>query len=163
MDSPLTKRAPCAVCGLTTIQHVGWFLLIENRWLDRLKVFSWHPALAAQPETKSACCREHLKSLVELWLDQASLPQSTSHSRPLPIAGPPDRDDRDFDALSPGQLLGELSVCRDRFTRGWTGSSTTLECILDALVPERPDYKSFAVDLPLLDPCRGSHHGLALH
>ena len=48
MDNPITKRSPCSVCGLDTFRHAGWFLVFENRWLDCLKILSWHFALASQ-------------------------------------------------------------------------------------------------------------------
>ena len=48
MDNLITKRLPCSVCGLDTFRRTGWFLVVENRWLDRLKILSWHSSLASQ-------------------------------------------------------------------------------------------------------------------
>jgi hypothetical protein len=73
MDYPITRRSACSVCGLDTFRHTGWFLVIENRWLDRLKILSWHSSLATQKDMKSVCCRQHLKTLIAHWLTQASL------------------------------------------------------------------------------------------
>jgi hypothetical protein len=42
MNYAITKRFPCSACGLDTIRHAGWFLVVENRWLDRLKILPWH-------------------------------------------------------------------------------------------------------------------------
>ena len=36
-------------------------------------------------------------------------------------------------------LLGEISVYRESFSREWTGSSETLEAMLDALIPANPE------------------------
>jgi hypothetical protein len=158
MNYPITNRLPCSVCGLDTFQHHGWFLLVENRWLDRLKILSWHPALAAQNDIKSACCRQHLKALI-----QASLRLSPDDDQPMPIAGTPARPDPDLDPLLVGRLVGELSVHRDAFSRGWTGSPATLECILDALVPGQEENQTYAVEFQPFSPLHGSSHGLALH
>ncbi|HLB91870.1 MAG TPA: hypothetical protein VJK27_06000, partial [Terriglobales bacterium] len=73
MEYQIKKRPSCAVCGLDTFRHTGWFLVVENRWLDRVKILTWHSSLACQNSMKSVCCREHLKALVSHWLSQASL------------------------------------------------------------------------------------------
>jgi len=62
-----------------------------------------------------------------------------------------------------GRLVGELAVHRDMFSRGWTGSPATLECILDALIPPGDENKTYAVEYQLFSPSSGSAHGLALH
>jgi hypothetical protein len=163
MNYPLTSRFPCSVCGLDTFQHYGWFLVVENRWMDRLKILSWHPSLAAQRDIKSACCRQHLKALIGHWLNQASLRLPPSDDQPRPIAGTPARPDTDLDPLMVGRLVGELSVHRDAFSRGWTGSPATLECILDALIPQRGGDETYAVEFQPYSPPHESPHGLALH
>ena len=142
MDYPITKRLPCSVCGLVTFRHDGWFLVIENRWLDRLKILTWHSSLASQKGFNSACSRQHLKVLIAFWLDQASLrlpPQPDN--TPMPLAGTPasTRLDRDFDSHCAARLVGELSVHRETFSKSWSGSPATLESILDALIPVTAD------------------------
>jgi hypothetical protein len=62
MDYAITERAPCSVCGLGSFRHTGWLLVIENRWLDRVKIQSWHGSPATQKDMKSVCCRQHLKT-----------------------------------------------------------------------------------------------------
>jgi hypothetical protein len=136
MDYLLTKRLPCSVCGLVAFRRQGWFLVLENRWLDHLKILTWNSSLAMHKEIKSACCRQHLRLLVAHWLEQASLrlaPQALR--RPIPISTDPSRRDLDLEHLANGCLLGELSVHRETFSRGWSGSPAALECILDALIP----------------------------
>lgn len=163
MDYLTTKRLPCSVCGLVTFRHDGWFLVIENRWLDSLRIFTWHASLATQKDIKSACCQQHLRVLIAHWLDQASLRLPPTDDLPMPIAGRPAGAGVHLDPHSLGCLIGELSVHRESFSRGWTGSPATLECILDALIPVPDESNTCAMEFQLFDPPPGSSHGLALH
>jgi hypothetical protein len=163
MNYPITNRLPCSVCGLDAFHHHGWFLVVENRWLDHLKILSWHPLLAAQKDIRSVCCRQHLRTLLAHWLDQASLRLPSDNDRPMPIAGDPGATEPDFDPQSGGRLVGELSVHRDGFSRGWTGSPATLECILDALIPGGNETESYTMEFPHFNPLQRSPSGLALH
>lgn len=101
MDFLITKRVPCSVCGVVSFRHEGWFLLVENRWL------------------------EHLKTLVAHWLDQSS-PRLLlrADALPLPITSDPTLTDLDLDpplrrpfarriVSSSGELLPRL----DRLAR----------------------------------------------
>lgn len=36
MDRDLANRLSCVVCGIETKRHAGWFLVMENCWLDRV-------------------------------------------------------------------------------------------------------------------------------
>ena len=157
MNYSLIKRCPCSVCGLDTIRHTGWFLVVENRWLDRLKILSWHPALATQKDMKSVCCREHLKTLVAHWLTRTSLRIPPAHIPPLPIGSDPNLSDIDLGPLAVGRLLGELAVHRESFSRVWSGSPESLECILDALIPTGSENKPHALEFQLFDPALSSH------
>jgi len=150
MNYSLTRRAPCSVCGLDTIRHAGWLLVVENRWLDRLKILSWHPSLAAQKDIKSVCCREHLKMLIANWLNEASLNLPPKRKPPMPIGSDPNLSEVDLGLLAVGRLLGELAVHRESFSRIWSGSPETLECILDAIFtigaadkPQSLDFRIF--------------------
>ncbi len=157
MNYPLTSRSPCSVCGLDTFRHTGWFLVVENRWLDRLKVLSWHPSLATQKDMKSVCCREHLKILLAHWLTRASLRIPPAHTPPLPIGSDPNLSDVDLGPGAVGRLLGELAVHRESFSRVWSGSPESLECILNALIPVGSENKLRALELQLFDPALSSH------
>src|SRR5580700_4464019 len=112
MEYQIKKRPSCAVCGLDTFRHTGWFLVVENRWLDRVKILTWHSSLACQDSVKSVCCREHLKALVSHWLSQASLRLAPAHYAPLPIGSDPRLPDFDLGPQAVGQFLGELTVHR---------------------------------------------------
>jgi hypothetical protein len=157
MDYPLTKRLPCSVCGLDTFRHTGWFLVVENRWLDRLKILSWHSSLATQKGMKSICCRDHLKTLISYWLTQASLRLPPARSSPLPISSNPDLTDIDLGRYAVGRLLGELAVHRESFSRVWSGSPESLESILDALLTIEAESKPHALEFQLFEPVIASH------
>src|SRR5258708_7534711 len=134
MDNPIRKNSACSVCGVDTFRHTGWFLVAENRWLDRLKILSWHPSLARQKDVQSVCCRRHLKTLIGHWLTEASLRLPPAQHLPLPIGSDPGLTDVDLGQQSLGRLVGELAVHREAFSSVWSGSPAALECILDALV-----------------------------
>lgn len=162
MDYQITKRSPCSVCGLDTFRRTGWFLVVENRWLDRLKILSWHSSLASQKDMKSVCSRQHLKTLIAHWLSQASLRLPPGHSPPLPIGSDPTLTDVDLGPHSVGRLVGELAVHRESFSRVWSGSPAALECILDALITIGAENKPHALECQLFDLPPESSHGLSL-
>lgn len=148
-----TKRVPCSVCGLDTFRHQEWFVVIDNRWLDRLKILSWHPSLAIQKDVKSVCCREHLKALVAHWLTRASLRVAPVQSLPpIPIGSDPTSADIDLGPEALGRLVGELTVHRESFSRVWSGSPESLECILDALITIGAENKPQALEFQLFHP-----------
>ncbi|MGA3197010.1 MAG: hypothetical protein ABSD39_18600 [Terriglobales bacterium] len=158
MNVLFTKRFPCSVCGLTSHRHDGWFQVIENRWLDRLRILTWHDSLATQTEIRSACSRHHLRILIGYWLEEASLrllPHPDADQ--MPLAGTSTRQDIDLDARSAGYLLGELSVHRETFARSWAGSPAAFEGILDALMPAAEPTKSYAPEMPLFNPAPSPH------
>ena len=161
MDYAITKRPPCSVCGLDTFRHTGWFIVVENRWLDRLKILSWHSSLAAQKNMKSVCCREHLKALVAHWLNQASLRLAPPRYPPLPIGSDPSLADFDLGPHSVGRLVGELAVHRESFSRVWSGSAANLESILDALITIGAENQPHTLEFHLSDQPKSSH-GLSL-
>jgi hypothetical protein len=132
MNQYQMRAVMCAVCGAQTNYHAKWFLVAENRWLDCLRVLSWHPALASQEEMQSVCGEEHLKVLIQHWLLQADLNLQNGGKSVTPILseypaeaepGPP----------AMGALLGELAVHRNPRSRTWTGSAQTLDCIVSAI------------------------------
>jgi len=133
MERVTSKSISCAVCGTETHDHSGWFLVVENRWMDRLKVLFWHPLLAKHSEMQSVCGKRHLKVLITHWLTQANLdyptegacsPFSDSGRSPVETCAP----------HGVGRLVGELAVHRESFSHVWSGSPETLECILAALI-----------------------------
>jgi len=153
MHYQFTRRVPCSVCGLDTFRHQGWFVVIDNRWLDRLKILSWHPSLAGQRDVKSVCCRQHLKTLVAHWLTRASLRVAPVQALPpIPIGSDPDSSDVDLGPEALGRFVGELTVHRESFSRVWSGSPESLECILDALITIGAENEPHAMEFQLFQP-----------
>lgn len=160
MGYSITRRLPCSVCGADTLRRDGWFVVVENRWRDSLKILSWHPLRASRRGYKSACGRQHLKILIAHWLEEASLRFVSQADDPMPVTSNPARDEADTGFGDGGHLIGELSVFREAFSRVWTGSPTTLESIVDALIPiEDPK----PVVAQLLQLPNGPSYGLPLH
>ena len=149
-DTSLPNQFSCAVCGIETNRHADWFLLAENRWLDRLRILAWHPVLATQEHILGVCCRQHLKTLITHWLNVGNLELQAERERVVPIASE-DREHAAQDLPAVGWLVGELSVQRETFSRTWTGSVETLECILKALLkdvePRSPDINFSVFDV----------------
>lgn len=164
MDFLTLKRLPCSVCGLVALRHDGWFLVMENRWLDRLKILSWHATLAKAGNVRSACSREHLKLLIAYWLEEASLRLASPACRvPTPLAGTPENIGTDIDPKAMGCFIAELSVCREPLSRGWAGSPESLECILEALAPPETKNNPPPREPWVLSPRTESFTRLALH
>jgi len=158
MTSIMKKRRSCSVCGLDTFRHKGWFLVVENRWLDRIKILSWHPSLALENDMKSVCCRQHLKTLVVHWLTQASLGVSPADRLPpIPIGSDADVTDIDLGPDAIGRLVGELAIHRESFSRIWSGSPQSLEYILDALISIEAESSPEAMEFQLFTPPTPPH------
>ena len=134
MNSSPTKRFPCAVCGKESDEHARWFLLVENHWLDRLKVLSWHPALAEQEEMHSVCGKQHLQMLITHWLNHASLQFPSDGMFEFTLADNRDEAEGEPEIRSGGRLVGELAVHRESLSRLWTGSPETRQSIFAALI-----------------------------
>jgi hypothetical protein len=122
---------------------------------------SWHSSLASQKDMKSSvCCREHLKTLTDHWLNQASLRLPPARNPPLPMGSDPTLSNVDLGPHSVGHLVSELSVHRESFSRV-SGSPEALECILDALLTIGAENKLQALEFQLFDR-PGSSHRLSL-
>jgi hypothetical protein len=162
MNFRIKPRLPCSVCGQDAVRHNGWFLVIENRWLDRLRIFDWHPSLAAGKEVGSACCRQHLRTLIEHWVRQSSLHLRPRDEEPRAIAGIPDRDNFQAAERVGGRLVAELAVCREPFSRDWTGTREILESIVDAIPRSEDEIESYAMEFHSPDLLHDTAHELAL-
>jgi len=131
----IKKRLPCSVCGFDSFSRSGWFLVVENRWLDRLRILTWHPSLALKKDFQSVCGRQHLKVLIAYWLEQANLRLLSPADDPSPGSSNCSCSDELFQSGTDAMLVGELSVYRDEDSQVWAGSAATLESIIDALAP----------------------------
>jgi hypothetical protein len=155
MDFYPAKRFLCTVCGLETDHHSEWYLVVENRWLDTLKVLCWHPLLAEQAQMQSVCGKHHLKTLLTHWLTHANLQFLACGTPHLAVAS----DNRPIEAetgfSSVGKLVGELSVHRESLSTVWSGSPEALECILNALIGGMrtpPHFAEFPVAIFATEP-----------
>jgi hypothetical protein len=148
MDREVANRLSCAVCGIETKRHAGWFLVMDNCWLDRVKVLSWHPVLAREGRIRGVCGQLHLKRLLTHWLNHGNLQLLASGAAPWPIALDDTLAKSSYARFSVGRVVGELAVERDSSSPVWTGSPEAMECILDALIggtempPRRPEATS---------------------
>ena len=148
MDRDHASGMSCGVCGIRTKRHVGWFLVMENCWLDRVKVMSWHPTLARDSRVRGVCGKVHLKTMLTHWLNHANLQLIAGGAAPLPMDT--SHADSQYASFSVGRVLGELAVEREKLSRVWTGSPETMDCILDALIGET-DSRSQAFKLTSLE------------
>jgi hypothetical protein len=133
------KRCPenscrCAVCGRESSEHAGWFLVVENAWLDRVKILSWHPALAEQDQMQSVCGKRHLQILVTHWLTYANLNFVLFRIPEFALTANADATEAKPEPPSAGRLVGELAVHRESLSRLWTGSPEARESIFRALI-----------------------------
>jgi hypothetical protein len=146
MDRDLANRLSCVVCGIETKRHAGWFLVMDNCWLDRVRVLSWHPVLARDGRMRGVCGKQHLKTLVTHWLNHANLQLVTGRASPWPPALDTRPLGSNDSAFSMGKVVGELAVQRESLSHVWTGSPEARECILNALIgdirecPEAPVF-----------------------
>jgi hypothetical protein len=152
----------CSICGQGAFRHSGWFLAVENRWLDRLRIYDWHPSLAAGNEVGSACCREHLKTLIDHWLSESNLSLPRRDQGPPAIAGIPDRDDFESGARVGGRMVAELAVCREPFSRGWTGTPEILDGIVNAIPGREEEIQSYAMKSQPTELLHETAHEMAL-
>ena len=134
MDRNFVVGTSCVVCGIETKRHSGWFLVRENRWLDRLVVLSWHSVVARQPRTYSVCGEQHLRTLLTHWLTYANLEFLAAGNFSWIEGNHICKADHDTAKLSAGKVVGELAVHRESVSRVWTGSPESLASILDALI-----------------------------
>ncbi|SRR5258706_6292448 len=134
MARDLAHDLSCAVCGIETKRHSGWFLVMENCWLDRVKVLSWHPMLAREGRMRAVCGKEHLKTILTHWLNHANLQLIATGATAWPIALDPLPTGGDASAFPVGRIVGELAVERESASHVWTGSPEAMECILNAMI-----------------------------
>jgi hypothetical protein len=124
----------CEICGKQSDEHVGWFLVVENPWLDRVKIVVWHPVLAEQDAMHSVCGKQHLETLITYWLVYANLQFQMTQNPEFALADHENVPGSERDLPYPGQLVGELAVHRESLSRLWTGSAEARESIFDALI-----------------------------
>jgi hypothetical protein len=114
----------------------GWFILLENRWTDRLKILACNEALASAAGTHLACGAAHVQQLVVHWMTMGSLefpfaeaprPNKVSKFRRLKEVPQGEAD------LKGTRVVGELAVHRESLERILQESPESLATILEAL------------------------------
>jgi hypothetical protein len=127
----------CAICLEPRLGGDGWFLLIENRWTDRLKILGWNDGLASEPGVYTACGAEHVQQLVIHWMAMGTLdyPFARAHReakrslrRPSEKPATPEPDTRGI------RIFGELAVHRESLERVLSENPQSLASILLALI-----------------------------
>src|ERR1700752_2981693 len=66
-------RDVCAICGDERSSGETWFLVVENRWEDRIRLLRWHDGLAGREGVHRACSARHVEELVVHWMTTGSL------------------------------------------------------------------------------------------
>jgi hypothetical protein len=128
----------CTVCGQARTASDGWFILLENRWTDRLKILGWSDVLARQPGVHHTCGPEHVQELVVHWMTTGSLEcpfaRESEEARELG-AEVVDRNREYSEPDTRGlRILGELAVHRESLIRILEERPESLATILEALL-----------------------------
>jgi hypothetical protein len=142
----------CTICLTTRKDNQEWFLMVENRWTDRLKVLSWHDELASDPACHAACCVAHVQQLVIHWMTTGTLDYPFARTQACPDTATTPHvvhlsDLKEEPDISGAELLGELAVHRESIDRILVESASSLGAILSALkdaLPERVDHSEMA-------------------
>ena len=143
----------CVICREEHIESDGWFLLAENRWTDRVKIFGWNEVLASQPGVHAACCAGHVQQLVVHWMATGSLDYPFAESRPehgrslLSRAERPAAVQAEPD-LSGSRVLSELAVHRESMERALVEKPESLVLILEALLSALENRSLSTIDQP---------------
>lgn len=128
----------CTICLTARKNNEQWFLLVENRWTDQLKILSWHDELASIPGFHAACCAAHVQQLVIHWMTTGTL--DYPFARTEACAHGPARQRPGYLSsikeeanISGAEVLGELAVHRESIDRILLESPASLGAILSAL------------------------------
>lgn len=131
-----TVNVTCAICGERGLGEEGWFVLMENRWTDRLKILAWNEQLASAAGAHLACGAAHVQQLVVHWMTMGSLeypfaqaPRSTTTAGHRRLKAIPHAEAD----LRGTRVVGELAVHRESLERILQESPESLITILEAL------------------------------
>jgi hypothetical protein len=139
----------CTICGELRTSNQRWFLIVEDRWQDKLKILHWDDRLAAVPGIHGACSSEHLQQLVVHWMTMGSLDHPFAraaysmegYARRRSPRPPMERCES-----SGARLIGELAVHRESMQRVLRESPASVQTILDALL------SALRRDVPRVEP-----------
>jgi hypothetical protein len=122
----------CTICGREKTRP-GWFLVVENRWEDKLKVFQWDDRLATKSGAHEVCSATHARELALHWMSTGTLDYPFARRDFWEAHGIFPTANSQLNA-SGAQELGALSVHRDSITRVLSENPNSLNPILDELV-----------------------------
>lgn len=149
-----TANVTCEICGEQGMGEDGWFVLIENRWTDRLTILAWNEALGTAAGAHVACGAAHVQQLVVHWMTMGSLeypfaegPRGTT-TRGLRRMREIPRGEAD---LKGTRVVGELAVHRESLERILQESPQSLASILEALTSALAGHENRSV-LREVDP-----------
>jgi hypothetical protein len=131
-----TRKASCAICGEERQAGEDWFVLVENRWTDRLKILTWNETLASSAGTHLACGAAHVQQLVVHWMTMGTLeyPFAEAPSAITSTRLRRTREPHEPEAEPSGsRLVGELAVHRESLERIVRENPESLAAILEAL------------------------------
>jgi hypothetical protein len=132
------RTLACTICGGCKLGTQRWFLILEDRWQDKLKILHWDDRLAIRRGIHHVCGAAHLQELVVHWMTTGSLdyPFALTVSRPeSPAARPsPEWPARRVSEDGRVRPIGELSIHRDSMRRVLSENPESLRSILDALL-----------------------------
>ena len=133
------QQVTCTICGARSTGDTGWFLVLQDSWLDRLKILHWNRGLAVQQGVHALCDAMHVRELVAHWMATGSL------EYPFAFLSSPQQELRIIEfgtkkrGAAPAQLqsavlIGELAVHRQSLDRALRENPQSLSGILEALL-----------------------------
>lgn len=133
------QRFICTICGQHNCGDQGWFLLVEDPWLDRLTVLHWNSTLAGKQHVHCLCSAAHLRELVAHWMATGSLEYpfvllTPPHEKATIRGHAEKRHDQPRAAIPITGLIGELAVHRESLQRALKEHPQCLFTILEALL-----------------------------
>lgn len=128
----------CAICLTQKPDSEHWFLLIQSRWDDRIRVLRWNESLASVDGVCCACSPEHIQELVAHWMVTGSLQYPFAQTVDGSVKTLPRREGNPARQMtvdtSQAVQIGELAIHRDILQRVLLENPGSLASILEALV-----------------------------
>ena len=121
----------CTICGREKTKS-GWFLVAENRWEDKLRVFQWDDRFATRSGVHGVCSAAHARDLALHWMGTGTLSYPFARRDFLEPHEIPPTANSHLNA-SGAQELGALSVHRESIKRVLNENPSSLNAILDEL------------------------------
>ncbi len=129
----------CTICGHSKQpREEFWYLLVENKWEDTLKILQWDNRLAGQAGVHRTCSASHLEELVVHWMVTGRVDYPFAQLSVGPGGDLQMRQVSPFLPLVPDtsgvRQIGELAVHRESLCRVMAENPQSLKTILQALL-----------------------------